>query len=52
MYGRLRVAVYVGVLYLNPGIAGPRRFSLPVSLARLRVTDDGLQGELVTLDSR
>ena len=26
-----------GVLYLNPGSAGPRRFSLPVSLAHLRV---------------
>jgi hypothetical protein len=29
-----------GVLYINPGSAGPRRFSLPISLARidLRVT--------------
>jgi uncharacterized protein len=26
-----------GVLYLNPGSAGPRRFSLPVSLAFLRM---------------
>jgi putative phosphoesterase len=26
-----------GVLYLNPGSAGPRRFSLPVSLAFLRL---------------
>ena len=24
-----------GVLYLNPGSAGPRRFSLPVTVARL-----------------
>jgi putative phosphoesterase len=24
-----------GVLYINPGSAGPRRFSLPISLARL-----------------
>ena len=24
-----------GVLYLNPGSAGPRRFSLPISLAKL-----------------
>lgn len=28
-----------GVLYLNPGSAGPRRFSLPICLALLRVTD-------------
>jgi len=26
-----------GVLYLNPGSAGPRRFNLPVSVARVRV---------------
>jgi predicted phosphodiesterase len=27
-----------GVLYLNPGSAGPRRFSLPIAMARLEVT--------------
>lgn len=26
-----------GVLYLNPGAAGPRRFRLPVSVARLEI---------------
>lgn len=31
-----------GVLYLNPGSAGPRRFSLPISLARLVVTSTSL----------
>lgn len=31
-----------GVLYLNPGSAGPRRFSLPISLARLDVTSTSL----------
>lgn len=30
-----------GVLYLNPGSAGPRRFSLPVSVASVRIGDDG-----------
>ena len=39
-----------GVLYLNPGSVGPRRFSLPVSLATLRVDDRGLSPELITLD--
>ncbi len=29
-----------GVLYLNPGSAGPRRFSLPVCVARLILPDD------------
>jgi len=39
-----------GVLYLNPGSAGPRRFRLPVSVARLRVEARRLQAEIVTLD--
>jgi uncharacterized protein len=38
-----------GVLYLNPGSAGPRRFALPVSLARLEVSPRTLRPELVEL---
>ena len=38
-----------GVLYLNPGSAGPRRFKLPICLARLRVTGSELRHELVEL---
>jgi predicted phosphodiesterase len=38
-----------GVLYLNPGSAGPRRFSLPVSLALLTIQADSLGPKLVTL---
>jgi putative phosphoesterase len=39
-----------GVLYLNPGSAGPRRrLSIPVSLARIEVRGAELRGELVTL---
>jgi putative phosphoesterase len=41
-----------GVLYLNPGSAGPRRFRLPISLARLTLSSAGLQPELVTLAVR
>lgn len=39
-----------GVLYLNPGSAGPRRFSLPVSMALLKVKSDGLYADLIELD--
>lgn len=39
-----------GVLYLNPGSAGPRRFSLPICLARLHVTGTELRHEFVQLD--
>src|SRR5690606_11599163 len=30
-----------GVLYLNPGSAGPRRFKLPIALARLKISAAG-----------
>ncbi len=39
-----------GVLYLNPGSAGPRRFSLPVSVARLQLDKAGAQATIVELD--
>jgi putative phosphoesterase len=39
-----------GVLYLNPGSAGPRRFKLPISLARLTVSGPRVRAELVTLE--
>lgn len=38
-----------GVLFVNPGSAGPRRFKLPVSVARLWVEDGRADIELVTL---
>ena len=37
------------VLYLNPGSAGPRRFRLPVTVARLRVQGRRLSHEIVRL---
>ena len=39
-----------GVLWLNPGSGGPRRFSLPVSVARVRVANGALAPEIVTLE--
>jgi putative phosphoesterase len=38
-----------GVLYLNPGSAGPRRFTLPVSLGLLRVQGASVNAQLVEL---
>ncbi|HVN55825.1 MAG TPA: metallophosphoesterase family protein [Anaerolineaceae bacterium] len=38
-----------GVLYLNPGSCGPRRFSLPISLAILNASEQGLDVELIEL---
>jgi uncharacterized protein len=41
--------MYDGVLYFNPGSAGPRRFKLPVSMGKLILEDGGVRGELVHL---
>ena len=38
-----------GVLYLNPGAAGPRRFSLPITVARLRVTGREVSHDIIEL---
>lgn len=38
-----------GVLYFNPGSAGPRRFKLPVTVGRLVVEGGEVRGEIVTL---
>ena len=38
-----------GVLFLNPGSAGPRRFKLPVGVALLHLEDNSLKAELVEL---
>jgi uncharacterized protein len=38
-----------GILYLNPGSAGPRRFRLPITVARLHVRTDCLTPEIVPL---
>jgi putative phosphoesterase len=38
-----------GVLYLNPGSAGPRRFSLPIAVARLHVDGAKLSHDIVDL---
>jgi hypothetical protein len=38
-----------GVLYLNPGSAGPRRFTLPVSVAELTVSGASIDARIVEL---
>jgi uncharacterized protein len=41
-----------GVLYLNPGSAGPRRFRLPITLARLILSSTGATAEILSLEQR
>jgi putative phosphoesterase len=43
------IETHLGAVFLNPGSAGPRRFKLPVTLARLRVSGRKLNPEIVAL---
>jgi uncharacterized protein len=38
-----------GILFLNPGSAGPRRFKLPISIARLIIRNSNVRAELIDL---
>ena len=37
------------ILYFNPGSAGPRRFSLPISLGKIRIENGKLTPQLIPL---
>lgn len=43
------VAERDGVLYVNPGSAGPRRFTLPISIGELVVTGSDVRARLIDL---
>jgi uncharacterized protein len=38
-----------GVMYFNPGSAGPKRFKLPVSVGRLMIESGAVRGEILHL---
>lgn len=38
-----------GVLYFNPGSAGPRRFKLPVTVGKLILEDGHVRGEIIRI---
>jgi putative phosphoesterase len=40
---RPKIETVGGVVYLNPGSAGPRRFRLPIALATLELTGDAIR---------
>ena len=46
---RPKIADDNGVLYLNPGSAGPRRFRLPITLARLEINPNGIDARILEL---
>lgn len=38
-----------GVLYFNPGSAGPRRFKLPITVGRLTIDSGKVRGEIISI---
>jgi putative phosphoesterase len=38
-----------GVLYFNPGSAGPRRFRLPITVGKLVIEDSAVRGKIIKL---
>jgi hypothetical protein len=46
---RPEIREHQGVLYLNPGSAGPRRFDLPVTVAMVTVASGVLRARIVNL---
>ena len=38
-----------GVLYFNPGSAGPRRYSLPASVGLITIENSRIRGEIISL---
>jgi putative phosphoesterase len=43
------IAEKSGIMYLNPGSAGPRRFKLPIAVARLKIDGASARAEIITL---
>jgi putative phosphoesterase len=43
---RPKIETVRGVLYLNPGSAGPRRFTLPIALVTLDLAGDAMRPQL------
>jgi hypothetical protein len=38
-----------GVLYFNPGSAGPRRFKLPITVGRIFIDSGEVRGEIISI---
>ena len=47
---RPRIEWKKDVLYFNPGSAGPRRFSLPVSVGLLSINDRDIEPQILQID--
>jgi uncharacterized protein len=39
-----------GTLYFNPGSAGPRRFNLPITVGRITIDEEKVEGKIISLE--
>jgi putative phosphoesterase len=46
---RPRVETRDGVLFVNPGSAGPRRFTLPIAVGELLISGDNVKARIIEL---
>jgi predicted phosphodiesterase len=49
---RPEVREHAGILFVNPGSAGPRRFKLPVAVAELTIDGAAVSARIVELSRR
>jgi putative phosphoesterase len=49
---RPSVKEHEGVLFINPGSAGPRRFQLPVTVARLKIEGPDVSVKIIALEPK
>jgi putative phosphoesterase len=47
---RPRIRYRDGVLYINPGSAGPRRFTLPISVGMLEIEDGTITPKIIEIE--
>lgn len=47
---RPKIKYREGVLYINPGSAGPRRFTLPISVGRLEIENGEITPKIIKLE--
>ena len=46
---RPKIETRDGVLYVNPGSAGPRRFTLPIAVAQTEITERSVEARIIEL---
>ena len=48
---RSKVYTENGIMYINPGSVGPRRFKLPVAMSKLKIYDEYINDDLEIIEN-